>query len=155
MVIKQNTSNSSGGGRSCAATKARPITIVYYILCKSLDTYLLPFTYTRTCIYRPTRERWTKCSSAGTACEIFRPRLQELFTGAVCTISVRVCVRVHSVRNSSALRIIIIYICVQRRLGLDHVNKMVCADHHHHRLQLLTEHTTDRKICFVSYYNTI
>lgn len=50
IVIKQNTSNGSGGGRSCAATIEPPThnNRILYILCKSLDTYLLAFTYNNT-----------------------------------------------------------------------------------------------------------
>jgi len=135
---------------------------ILYILCKSLDTYLLAFTYIHVyiCIYRPTRERdELNAPVPGDSMRDFSsPTAGIIHRCSVYNKCARVCVRVHSVRNSSALRIIIIYICVQRRLGLDHVNKMVCTDRHHHRRhghQLLTEHITDRKICFVPYYNTI
>jgi len=48
------------------------IIILSIILCKSLDTYLSAFTYTYTCIYRPTREY----DGLNAACETCRrPRL--------------------------------------------------------------------------------
>lgn len=131
---------------------------ILYILCKSLDTYLLAFTYTYVYAYIGLHDELNALVPGDRMRDFSSPTAGIIHRCSVYNKCARVCVRVHSVRNSSALRIIIIYICVQRRLGLDHVNKMVCTDrrhHHHHDHQLLAEHITDRKICFVPYYNTI
>jgi len=87
--------------------------LLYYIYCVKVSIPISrrphTYTHTHTRIYRLTRE-YDELNAAYRDLSSSPTPHQELFTGAVPrTTSVRrVCVRVHSVWNSSALRIIII-----------------------------------------------